>query len=152
MAMRLDRAFWAVVALTVAGCDRVGAVMADLSDLIPSALMPGGEASPAQAPERASALQDPEAAPSLSSARWIGLTPAVAAAPAAGEGAWIAGPFPETGGTVWVSDTVTGLTVRARLDWREPAPDGLVLLSTEAARGLGLATGAIANVAIYAAR
>ncbi len=58
-------------------------------------------------------------APSLSSARWIGFTPAIVGGEAAGEGAWIAGPFAGAGTTVWVTDTVSGLTVEVRLVWRE---------------------------------
>ncbi len=94
----------------------------------------------------------PAAAPSLSSARWIGFTPVIAAGQAAGEGAWIAGPFVEAGATAWVTDTVSGLTVEVRLVWREAAEGSLAELSAEAARGLGLSPGAVANVTVYLAR
>ena len=92
------------------------------------------------------------AAPSLSSARWIGFTPVIVGGEAAGEGAWIAGPFVEAGATAWVTDTVSGLTVEARLVWREAAVGSLAELSAEAGRGLGLSPGAVANVTIYLAR
>ena len=91
-------------------------------------------------------------APSLSSARWIGFTPVIVGGQAAGEGAWIAGPFAEAGATAWVSDTVSGLTVEVRLVWREAAAGSLAELSAEAGRGLGLSPGAVANVTIYVAR
>ena len=94
----------------------------------------------------------PAAAPSLSSARWIGFTPVIVAGQAAGEGAWIAGPFVEAGATAWVTDTVSGLTVEVRLVWREAAEGSLAELSAEAARGLGLSPGAVANVTVYLAR
>ncbi len=91
-------------------------------------------------------------APSLSSARWIGFTPAIVGGEAAGEGAWIAGPFVEAGATAWVTDTVSGLTVEVRLVWREAAAGSLAELSAEAGKGLGLSPGAVANVTIYLAR
>ena len=101
---------------------------------------PAGEAEPSPA------------APSLSNARWIGFTPVIVGGEAAGEGAWIAGPFVEAGATAWVSDTVSGLTVEARLVWREAEAGSLAELSAEAGRGLGLSPGAVANVTIYLAR
>ncbi len=91
-------------------------------------------------------------APSLSSARWIGFTPVIVGGEAAGEGAWIAGPFVEAGATAWVTDTVSGLTVEARLVWREAAAGSLAELSAEAGKSLGLSPGAVANVTIYLAR
>ena len=91
-------------------------------------------------------------APSLSSARWIGFTPVIVGGEAAGEGAWIAGPFAGAGTTVWVTDTVSGLTVEARLVWREAAAGSLAELSAKAGKGLGLSPGAVANVTIYLAR
>jgi hypothetical protein len=94
----------------------------------------------------------PSKAPSLSSARWIGFTPVLVAGPAAGEGIWVAGPFAETDATGWVTDTVSGLTVQARLVWRDAAEGSLAELSAEAGKGLGLTPGAVANVAIYLAR
>lgn len=100
----------------------------------------------------AEAGSTPAEAPSLSSARWIGFTPVLVAGPAAGEGAWIAGPFAETGTTGWVTDTVSGLTIQARLVWRDAVEGSLAELSAEAGKGLGLTTGAVANVTIYLAR
>ena len=94
----------------------------------------------------------PPAAPSLSSARWVGFTPVIVGGAAAGEGAWIAGPFVEAGAIAWVTDTVSGLTVEARLVWCEAAAGSLAELSAEAGRGLGLSPGAVANVTIYLAR
>ncbi len=91
-------------------------------------------------------------APSLSGARWIGFTPVIVGGEAAGEGAWIAGPFAGAGTTVWVTDTVSGLTVAVRLVWREAAAGSLAELSAEAGKGLGLPPGAVANVTIYLAR
>jgi len=92
------------------------------------------------------------ATPSLSGARWIGFTPVLVAGRAAGEGAWIAGPFIDAGDTVWVTDTLSGLTIEARLIWREAAEGSLAELSAEAGKGLGLSPGAVANVTIYLAR
>ncbi len=97
-------------------------------------------------------MHDQRGAPSLSSARWIGFTPVIVGGESAGEGAWIAGPFVEAGATAWVTDTVSGLTVEARLVWREAAAGSLAELSAEAGRGLGLSPGAVANVTIYLAR
>jgi hypothetical protein len=98
----------------------------------------------------------PATAPSLSSARWIGFTPVLVADPAAGEGVWVAGPFAGpfsgTGATGWVTDTVSGLTIEARLVWRDAAQGSLAELSAEAGKGLGLTTGAVSNVTIYLAR
>ncbi len=94
----------------------------------------------------------PATAPSLSSARWVGFTPVIVGGETAGEGAWVAGPFVEAGATAWVTDTVSGLTVEARLVWREAAAGSLAELSAEAGRGLGLSPGAVANVTIYLAR
>jgi hypothetical protein len=94
----------------------------------------------------------PAAAPSLSSARWIGFTPVLVAGPEAGEGVWVAGPFARNGATGWVTDTVSGLTIQARLVWRDAAEGSLAELSAEAGKGLGLTTGAVANVTIYLAR
>jgi hypothetical protein len=94
----------------------------------------------------------PATAPSLSSARWIGFTPVLVADPAAGGGVWVAGPFAETGATGWVTDTVSGLTIQAYLVWRDAAEGSLALLSAEAGKGLGLTSGAVANVTIYLAR
>ncbi len=94
----------------------------------------------------------PAAAPSLSSARWVGFTPVIVGGETAGEGAWIAGPFVEAGATAWVTDTVSGLTVEARLIWREAEAGSLAELSAEAGKGLGLSPGAVANVTIYLAR
>jgi len=91
-------------------------------------------------------------APSLSSARWIGFTPVIVGGAGAGEGAWIAGPFVEAGATVWVTDTVSGLTTEALLVWREAATGSLAELSAEAGKDLGLSPGAVANVTIYLAR
>ncbi len=108
---------------------------------------PPTEAGPGQP-----APSQPAAAPSLSSARWIGFTPVIVGGEAAGEGAWIAGPFVEAGATAWVTDTVSGLTVEARLVWREATAGSLAELSAEAGRGLGLSPGAVANVTIYLAR
>jgi hypothetical protein len=105
----------------------------------------GGHAPAATEPEDATA-------PSLSSARWAGFTPVIVAGEAAGEGAWVIGPFVETGGTGWVTDTVSGLTVQVRLVWREAASGSLAELSAEAGLGLGLSPGAVANVTIYLAR
>ena len=110
----------------------------------------GGVDAAARAP--AEAEPTPATAPSLSSARWIGFTPVLVADPAAGEGVWIAGPFVETGATGWVTDTVSGLTIQARLVWREATEGSLAELSAEAGKGLGLTTGAVANVTIYLAR
>ncbi len=94
----------------------------------------------------------PAVAPSLSSARWVGFTPVIVGGETAGEGAWVAGPFVEAGATAWVTDTISGLTVEARLVWREAAAGSLAELSAEAGRGLGLSPGAVANVTIYLAR
>jgi hypothetical protein len=94
----------------------------------------------------------PAAPPSLSSARWVGFTPVIVGRADAGAGAWIAGPFVGAGATVWVTDTVSGLTVEARLVWREVAVGSLAELSAEAGEGLGLSPGAVANVTIYLAR
>jgi hypothetical protein len=104
--------------------------------------------------DEAGAPAEPEAAvaPSLSSARWVGFTPVIVAGASAGKGAWIAGPFVETGGTGWVTDTVSGLTVQAQLVWREAAGGSLAELSAEAGMRLGLSPGAVANVTIYLAR
>ncbi len=109
-----------------------------------------GVATPSPPPEATPG--QPAAAPSLSSARWIGFTPVIVGGEAAGEGAWIAGPFVEAGTTAWVTDTVSGLTVEVRLVWREAAAGSLAELSAGAGRGLGLLPGAIANVTIYLAR
>jgi len=92
---------------------------------------------------------------SLANARWIGFTPALVigdGAEADAGGAWIAGPFVATGATGWVTDTVSGLTAEVRLVWREAAPGQLAELSAAAGRALGLAPGAVANVAVYVAR
>jgi hypothetical protein len=114
-------------------------------------ITPGGEgASTASPPTEATPGQS--AVPSLSSARWIGFTPVIVAGEAAGGGAWIAGPFAGAGDTAWVTDTVSGMTVEVRLVWREAAAGSLAELSAEAAKGLGLLPGAIANVTIYLAR
>ncbi len=119
--------------------EAVGRITSDSEDGGP----PGATASPEPAPATA---------PSLSSARWVGFTPVIVGGAAAGEGAWIAGPFVEAGATVWVSDTVSGLTTKARLVWREVSPGSLAELSAEAGEGLGLSPGAVANVTIYLAR
>ncbi|MFQ5567330.1 MAG: hypothetical protein ACE5EU_13335 [Paracoccaceae bacterium] len=111
-----------------------------------------GESS-AAAPRADDAAPAPGAGPpSLSSARWIGFTPVIVGGEEAGGGAWIAGPFAEAGATVWVADTLSGLTGEARLVWREAVPGRLAELSAEAGRALGLAPGAVANVTIYLAR
>jgi len=94
----------------------------------------------------------PTAPPSLSSARWVGFTPVIVGGEAAGAGAWVAGPFVEAGATVWVTDTVSGLTTEARLVWREVAAGSLAELSAEAGESLGLSPGAVVNVTIYLAR
>ena len=101
--------------------------------------------------ETTPAATGPEAAaaPSLSSAHWVGFTPVIVAGEAAGEGAWVAGPFDKAGGTGWVTDTVSGLTVRVTLIWREVTGGSLAELSAEAGLGLGLSPGAVANVTIY---
>jgi hypothetical protein len=114
----------------------------------------GEDAATASPPTEATPGQSAPAtaAPSLSSARWIGFTPVIVAGQAAGEGAWIAGPFVEAGATAWVTDTVSGLTVEVRLVWREAAAGSLAGLSAEAGKGLGLSPGAVANVTIYLAR
>lgn len=90
-------------------------------------------------------------APSILSARWVGLAPALVLGPEAGAGAWIAGPFAEAGGAGWVSDTLSGLTAEVRLIWREAAEGRPAELSAEAGAALGLAPGALANVAVYVA-
>ncbi len=110
----------------------------------------GGEG--AATPSPAVEIDPARGAPSLSSARWIGFTPVIVGGEAAGGGAWIAGPFVEAGATAWVTDTVSGLTVEARLVWREAAAGSLAELSAEAGKGLGLSPGAVANVSIYLAR
>jgi len=96
------------------------------------------------------------AAPSLSSAHWIGFTPVIVASEATSEAtggdAWIAGPFAAAGDTAWVSDTVSGMTTEVRLVWRDAAVGSLAELSAEAGRELGLLPGAVANVTIYLAR
>jgi hypothetical protein len=118
-----------------------------------------GQADPVAEPEPdevPGAAAEPEAAAtkptSLSNARWIGFTPALVVGEAAGEGAWIAGPFVEAGATGWVADTASGLSAEVRLVWREAAPGSLAELSAEAGRALGLAPGAVANVTVYLAR
>ena len=60
--------------------------------------------------------------------------------------------FVESGATAWVTDTVSGLTVEARLIWREGEAGSLAELSAEAGKGLGLSPGAVANVTIYLVR
>lgn len=110
------------------------------------------EGAPADAASAQGSGPAAPAAPSLASAEWIGFTPVLVVGEAEGAGAWIAGPFPEAGADGWVSDTVSGLTVAVRLVWREAEPGSLARLSAEAARGLGLAPGAVANVAVYRAR
>jgi hypothetical protein len=142
MAFRHTPAGLALALLVLAGCDRVTEMMPDLSSLMPPAPAEGAPAEPPAAPART----DP---PSLASAHWVGLAPVVAAPASAGEGAWLAGPFEGAGQIAWISDTVTGLTVQARLEWRDAAPDQPAEISAEAAKGLGLASGAVANVAIY---
>ncbi len=122
----------------------------------------GEGAAPVESPVESSGESSGEslpahtAAPSLSSARWIGFTPVIVADQAAGGGAWVAGPFIEastsSGTTAWVSDTVSGLTVQVRMIWREVPPGSLAELSAEAGKGLGLTPGAVANVTIYLAR
>jgi hypothetical protein len=106
----------------------------------PDPAQPGPAAEPGAAPATA---------PSLAQARWIGFTPVLAVGASDGAGAWLAGPFPEAGSNGWVTDTVSGLTVRVRLVWREAEPGRLARLSAEAAESLGLAPGAVTNVAIY---
>ena len=103
-------------------------------------------------PTAAHAQSEDATAPSLSSAQWVGFTPVIVAGEVAGGGAWVAGPFVEAGGTGWVSDTVSGLTVQVQLIWREAVGGSLAELSAEAGLGLGLPPGAIANVTIYLAR
>lgn len=93
---------------------------------------------------------EPSTPPSLATARWLGFTAVIAADAGAAEPT-LAGPFPEAGTQAWVTDTVSGLTTRVRLVWREAGPDGLAELSAPAAEALGLAPGSVANVAIYAA-
>jgi len=115
----------------------------------------GGEDTAAASPPTEAAPGQPApaaAAPSLSSARWIGFTPVIVAGQTAGDGAWIAGPFVEAGAAGWVTDTVSGLTVEVRLVWREAAEGSLAELSAGAGRGLGLSPGAVANVTIYLER
>ena len=92
------------------------------------------------------------AAPSLSSAQWVGFTPVLVADRGAGAGRWIAGPFVETGSTGWVADTLSGLTVEVQLIWRDGVEGGLAELSAEAGESLGLSSGAVTNVAVYVAR
>ena len=111
----------------------------------------GGEGTATASPPTEATPGQP-AVPSLSSARWIGFTPVIVAGEAAGGGAWIAGPFAGAGDTAWVTDTVSGMTVEVRLVWREAAAGSLAELSAEAAKGLGLLTGALPNVTIYLAR
>jgi len=103
-------------------------------------------AQPGTAAESGAAASQP---PSLAQARWIGFTPVLAVGASEGGGTWLAGPFPEAGASGWASDTVSGLTVRVRLVWREADSGSLALISAEAAKKLGLAPGAVANVAIY---
>jgi hypothetical protein len=89
--------------------------------------------------------------PSILSARWVGFAPALVLGAEAGSGAWIAGPFAEAGGAGWVTDTLSGLTAEVRLIWREAADGRPAELSAEAGAALGLAPGALANVAVYVA-
>jgi hypothetical protein len=113
---------------------------------------PASAADPAQPGQTSPSAESgtaPAQAPSLAQARWVGFTPVLAVAASEGDGAWLAGPFPEAGTSGWVTDTVSGLTVRVRLVWREAEAGSLAHLSAEAAAGLGLAPGAVANVAIY---
>jgi hypothetical protein len=90
--------------------------------------------------------------PSPADARWIGFTPVLVVAEGAEGDTWIAGPFVEAGANGWVTDTVSGLTAPVRVVWREAAPGSLAQLSAAAGEALGLAPGAVVNVAVYLAR
>lgn len=121
-----------------------------LDSLLSRILGPSGPATPA--PAAAASAPADAAPPSLGASRWLGFTPVIAGDPAPSDVATLTGPFPEAGTDAWVTDTVSGLTTRVRLVWREASPDGLAELSAPAAEALGLPPGAVANVAIYVAR
>jgi hypothetical protein len=120
-----------------------------------SRIAPGSDDPAPETAGRNEAVASPEAKPasepSLSTARWIGFTPVIVADAGAGEGAWVAGPFAETGSAGWISDTVSGLTAQVTLVWRESAEGSLAEISAEAGDRLGLLPGAVTNVTIYLA-
>lgn len=123
------------------------AVAPEPADIVPEPPEPVSEV------ETQIAAVDPTAeGPTLANAQWIGFTPAVFGDSAGRAGLWIAGPFDRRERKGWITDTATGATTRVTLVWREAAPGSQALLSSEAARALGLAPGNVANVAVYVPR
>ena len=102
---------------------------------------------------RVAAVDPTEEGPTLANARWIGFTPAVFTGSDGRAGAWISGPFDRQERTGWITDTATGATTRVTFVWREAeAGNRTALLSSEAAKALGLSQGDVANVAVYLPR
>lgn len=111
------------------------------------------EREPVREVETQIAAIDPSSqGPTLANSQWIGFTPAVFGDNRNRPGRWIAGPFDRKERVGWITDTATGSTTRVTLVWRDAPPGSQALLSSEAARALGLSPGGVANVAVYVPR